>query len=252
MTNHTTPHPPAEHPSPEELSALVDGELEPAGARQALEHVATCASCRDERLRFAEIRRLLSELETTAPAEAAADAVAAALSALERARAVEAALDLRRRGRRLRVAGIAAGLVLVAGVAGGIGVELVHTGSSSSATSALAPGRAQQALTTSLPAPTVIDFRASAGAGRFGPDLAELAPGDVARVRFATGPGGTSIATITLRPGVSVSNGLRGRQSVVAVLSGQRLGVARTAAHGTIEITGLTKLGAARLRQGFG
>ncbi|MFZ0171618.1 MAG: zf-HC2 domain-containing protein [Acidimicrobiales bacterium] len=259
MTDHPNPPmtPPAEHPSSEELSALIDGELDSERSRQVLEHADSCAICRHERSSLAEVRDLVRGLQAPVSAEARSETVATALAAVAGAEDAEDAgapsvgdvvsprrLVPARPRRRLRAVGIAASIVLAAGVIGGLGLELLGTGgaSSSSSTTTAAGAPAQSVLAPQASSPKHgIGLRVPTGHGRLGPLVAVLERDEVARVRSVASQGGTFTVTITLRSPRSAFNLLRGPAGVVAVADGRELGVGRALSSSTLELTGLTR-----------
>ena len=60
------PGPTGPHPD-DDLSALLDGELEPGAADAVRRHLAECGECRDEYVRLADARRLLRGMAAVEP-----------------------------------------------------------------------------------------------------------------------------------------------------------------------------------------
>ncbi len=254
MTDDRTPTLAAgDHASAEELSALVDGELDERRAPAVLEHVAACSACTEARARLGEVRRLLRDLDAEVPAGGREAAVAVALEAARReatadepAPIVAVATLRRRRGvRRRKVAGIAAAVILAAGVASGVGVAL----SSSNPPRTSATGSVPQARLGGAGEPPggPVDVRTPAP----GPVVAEISRGDVSSVQLLHLGHGQDGLVVTLRPGrEAVVDAVRSGEVVTA--GGRVLGAVHALGPLRIEVTGLSAAGAAELEADLG
>lgn len=100
-----------------ELGAYVLGALEPAERRVVEDHLADCATCRDELASLSALPPLLDRLSVD---EATADlaSVSAELAARGRRTAADEHLRLRRHLQRWRAAAVAAALITVVAVVG--------------------------------------------------------------------------------------------------------------------------------------
>jgi len=261
----TSPAWSGDHCAPEDLSALLDGEVAGRAAAEIEAHLASCESCRFRREQLAEVRGLVAALVSPAPAGAAAAAVALAVDGSREGAAAPGGVEaggevvrLRRRQHRIRVAGIAAAILLAAGGVSGIVVAAGRGGTASSAPTAAhgagadrsSPGLAEK----SPPPPAGAPVQLRGSKDQFGPPLASLAPSDVEGIGVRPGPGGTFTATITLRRAHSLTRSAAAvlATGAAAVLSGRLTGTVHVLSGRLIEITGLTKSASAELKHLLG
>ncbi|MDA8040371.1 MAG: zf-HC2 domain-containing protein [Actinomycetota bacterium] len=293
------------HPSLEELSSLLDGELEAGRDEAVREHAQACASCSTSLASMSEAVSALraAACKATVPQGAAAAAIARALHSLEPDRpparvigtgpasddARAAVTPPRTRRHRFRVAGVAAALALLGGLASGLGYLASHSGSSASSGAAaehvssarttipptgstsFGPGRA-----TGGPSATGVQLQLLAGAGscasgslppgaaaetnlsaaRLGPCLfvrpldVFVSPLEVTSLAVSGGPEHTFIATIRLASQGAV-NSLGARREVVAFGGGAQ-GVVTGAGGRSLRLAELTSFGVHRLEQLLG
>lgn len=281
------------HPSLEELSSLLDGELEAGRDEAVREHAQACACCSTSLASMSEAvsaLRAAAACKLTVPQGAAAAAIARAIGtgpASDDARA--AVTPPRSRRHRFRVAGVAAALALLGGLASGLGYLASHGGSSASSGAAaehvssvrtripptgstsFGPGRA-----TGGPSATGVQLQLLAGAGscasgslppgaaaetnlsaaRLGPCLfvrpldVFVSPLEVTSLAVSGGPEHTFIATIRLASQGAV-NSLGARREVVAFGGGAQ-GVVTGAGGRSLRLAELTSFGVHRLEQLLG
>lgn len=247
MSSDTTErHPFEHHPSGEELSALVDGELDEARGNEIRSHVSACDACRSTRQRLGEVRHLVGRLDDAPADGASAEAVARAL------RAVSERAAAQRRYRLL--VGVAACTLVVAGVVGG--VFLANEPSSTKSAAAqkavhAGPGAIAGALSPSSRS-TTVELRLLETGDRPGQVVGQLTRGLVESLRVSSGPKGTFdvrvVEGLLNGPAESISGSTR----VGAFWAGQLIGLVRTESSGAIEITGLSRANALELRRVFG
>jgi len=230
----TSPAWSGDHCAPEDLSALLDGEVAGRAAAEIEAHLASCESCRFRREQLAEVRGLVAALVSPAPAGAAAAAVALAVDGSREGAAAPGGVEaggevvrLRRR-HRIRVAGIAAAILLAAGGVSGSWwrpaerhcFERAHSGPRGRADRS-SPGLAEKSL---RPLP---ELQCNSGGRKTssGPPC-EPCPKRRGRHRRPAGPGGTFTATITLRRAHSLTRSAAAvlATGAAAVLSGRLTG----------------------------
>ena len=281
------------HPSLEELSSLLDGELEAGRDEAVREHAQACACCSTSLASMSEAvsaLRAAAACKLTVPQGAAAAAIARAIGtgpASDDARA--AVTPPRSRRHRFRVAGVAAALALLGGLASGLGYLASHGGSSASSGAAaehvssvrtripptgstsFGPGRA-----TGGPSATGVQLQLLAGAGscasgslppgaaaetnlsaaRLGPCLfvrpldVFVSPREVTSLAVSGGPEHTFIATIRLASQGAVNS--LGAQREVAAFGAGAQGVVTGAGGRSLRLAELTSFGVHRLEQLLG
>jgi anti-sigma factor RsiW len=188
-----TDHMDAPHPSLEDLSAHLDAALDDNLARAVSSHVASCHSCAASLGRLSKARSALQEAplvpgDTARNESARSAAVAAALDAVSAGPAVsprsvssgETAggqlVFRQRREIRVRLAGVAAAAVVVAGLASGVGYLASGNGTSSS------PSAAATSVPNGFPASAK---RAAGGGASHGPSAVARVPA-AQRLELAT------------------------------------------------------------------
>jgi anti-sigma factor RsiW len=284
MTDRSPNHliPPGGHCAPEDLSALLDGEGGRTAAEEIRAHLWSCESCRRRYEQMAEVQRGLRALTTRAPAGAPAAAVAAALDAVRGDAPNQAGspgdagststagtgssgggpaaglTPLRHRQRRVRAAGIAAAVLLVAG---GVSEVVLTAGrDSGSSPGAAAGSTASHGASSGRVASPSGDSRAllvlgPSPEGRSGRVVAGLGRDDVAEIHVRASANRRFTETITLEPGHTLSPqaiaGLHG-VGAAALLGGRVTGYVHVLSPHLVEITGLTRNESAELRRLLG
>jgi hypothetical protein len=256
------------HPSGEELSAFVDGELDVTRAGEVREHLAICGRCDQEQADLAEIRAELSSLADLggsfdseaaditalqlARAEAKQSAVTTALAAVEAATVT--AINSKRRGPPKALVGVAAAAILVLGALGVVRFALHYgTGPSSSAANTLKS--VSHGGPASAGAPYSIAFSGAGGPTRTS-EWIDLHASDVSNVKIvptSSAPANwTYSAVITLKPtSLALHEVMKGPVNTFVVFdrSGSLVGAAARQPGNVIVVNGLTQAQAVDLKE---